>query len=304
MPRVPHTLEVQTGEIDVFESLRWHRLGSSDATTQRSELSFTKAFRVGKNTARVHLEKTTRETHMVTIHAEEEDLGPLLDQVPALLGASDTTHASFEPGPRVLRDVRLRGRRVRLVRVPWLYESLVGIVLQQRVAYVDAARSHQWLVREFGERSDEDGTLRVFPSPQTLMRIPPEAFRQAGVDHERAERLRNVGRTAHHLPKLLNLNFEDARALLSKIRGLGPWTVENLMGSALGDADALPTGDYWLPHTVAYGLAGEPRADDARMIELMEPLRPHRYRALLWLTLAGVKPVRYGPRMPRSGPTS
>ena len=45
---------------------------------------------------------------------------------------------------------------MRVVRVPWLYEALVGIVLQQRVADVDAARSHQWLVRAFGEQAIDD----------------------------------------------------------------------------------------------------------------------------------------------------
>ena len=298
-------LHFDTGEINLSETLRWQRLGPSDLTTRREDGLFAKAFRTPAHRARIEVRRATDgdASVEVTLTCEDEDVERLSERIPGLLGLHDTTHASFDPEARVLRDVRAEGRRVRLVHVPWLYELLVGITLQQRVAFVDAARSHHWLVREFGEDFDEaPSALRLFPSPAALMRLPPEAFREAGVDRERAERLRNVGRTAHHLHKLHAMSFDEARTLLGKIRGLGPWTIESLMGSGLGDPDALPLGDYWLPHVVAHALAGEPRADDARMLALMEPLRPHRYRALQWLMLAGAKPVRFGPRMSPSGP--
>lgn len=298
------SLLVPSASINIAETLRWQLLGQRDPTGRREEGRFTKAFRTAKHQARIDVTRAQAEepTLEVTLRCHASDVDTLRAMVPGILGLEDTSHAHFEPEPKVFRDARLRAQHVRLVRVPWLYELLAGIVLQQRVAYVDAVRSHHWLVREFGERFGDDESLLLFPSPQTLMRLPPEAFREAGVDRERADRLRHVGRTAHHLHKLHALSYGNARALLSKIPGLGPWTIEMLLGGGLGDPDALPLGDYWLPHTVAYALAGEPRATDARMIALMEPLRPHRYRALLWLMLAGAKPVRYGPKMPRSGP--
>jgi 3-methyladenine DNA glycosylase/8-oxoguanine DNA glycosylase len=72
------------------------------------------------------------------------------------------------------------------------------------------------------------------------------------------------------------------------------------MGAAWGDRDAVPTGDFHLPNTVAWALAGEPRADDDRMKELLEPYRPQRRRALLLLKTSGIKAPRYGPRTPKS----
>ncbi|MGZ4707920.1 MAG: DNA-3-methyladenine glycosylase 2 family protein, partial [Acidimicrobiales bacterium] len=67
---------------------------------------------------------------------------------------------------------------------------------------------------------------------------------------------------------------------------------------ALGDADAVIVGDYNLPHLVAFNLAGELRASDARMLELLEPERPHRARAVALLMTAGRTPPRHGPRLP------
>jgi 3-methyladenine DNA glycosylase/8-oxoguanine DNA glycosylase len=192
---------------------------------------------------------------------------------------------------RVLRDARLRARGLRLVRVPWLYELLVLIVIQQRVAHPDAMASHRHLLRRHGTLYSEGDPTLLFPSPLALSRMSPETFRDAGIDRERAERLRTVGRLAKHLPRIAAMPFAEARASLAKVPGLGPWTIEHFLGAGLADADAVPTADYWYPHTVAYALTGQERTDDVRMLELLEPFRPQRYRALLWLMAAGVGPA-------------
>jgi 3-methyladenine DNA glycosylase/8-oxoguanine DNA glycosylase len=80
---------------------------------------------------------------------------------------------------------------------------------------------------------------------------------------------------------------EQARAAIAGVPGCGPWTVEMTMGFALGDPDAVPTGDLHLPSQVGWALAREPDADDARMLELLEPYRGHRFRLLRLLLAAG-----------------
>ena len=66
-------------------------------------------------------------------------------------------------------------------------------------------------------------------------------------------------------------------------------------GPVFGDDDAVPVGDYHFPHTVSWNLAGEPRGDDARMLELLEPYRPQRGRVLRLLGLAGKRAPAFGP---------
>ena len=68
------------------------------------------------------------------------------------------------------------------------------------------------------------------------------------------------------------------------------------MYQAAGDADAVPVGDWHLPGHVGNALAGEPRADDARMLELLEPFRPHRGRVLRLLVSGVAAPPRRAPR--------
>jgi 3-methyladenine DNA glycosylase/8-oxoguanine DNA glycosylase len=69
------------------------------------------------------------------------------------------------------------------------------------------------------------------------------------------------------------------------------------MRVALGDPDAVSVGDYHIPSLVAWALAGERKADDARMLELLEPYRGQRGRVQRLLEVSGIYPERHGPRM-------
>ena len=67
---------------------------------------------------------------------------------------------------------------------------------------------------------------------------------------------------------------------------------------AFGDPDVVSVGDVHLPSTVSWALAGEPRATDERMLELLEPFRGQRGRVVRWIESAGIQAPRFGPRMP------
>jgi 3-methyladenine DNA glycosylase/8-oxoguanine DNA glycosylase len=78
--------------------------------------------------------------------------------------------------------------------------------------------------------------------------------------------------------------------------GIGPWTASIVRRLTFGDPDSVIVGDYNLPALVAWTLTGERRADDARMLELLEPFRGQRGRVQRLLTLAGARPPRRAPR--------
>jgi 3-methyladenine DNA glycosylase/8-oxoguanine DNA glycosylase len=81
------------------------------------------------------------------------------------------------------------------------------------------------------------------------------------------------------------------------LRGLGPWSVAEVARTALGDADAVSVGDFHVPNVVAWALTGEPRGTDERMLELLEPYRPHRGRVQRLLEASGIRAPSFGPRM-------
>jgi 3-methyladenine DNA glycosylase/8-oxoguanine DNA glycosylase len=68
--------------------------------------------------------------------------------------------------------------------------------------------------------------------------------------------------------------------------GVGEWTAAETAQRAFGDADALSVGDYHLASMVGWRLLGY-AIDDPAMVELLEPLRPHRHRAVRLLEVTG-----------------
>ena len=68
--------------------------------------------------------------------------------------------------------------------------------------------------------------------------------------------------------------------------GVGEWTAAETAQRAFGDADALSVGDYHISKMVGWRLSVA-RSTTRRWSELLEPMRPHRHRAVRLLRSAG-----------------
>jgi 3-methyladenine DNA glycosylase/8-oxoguanine DNA glycosylase len=209
-----------------------------------------------------------------------------LERLEPLLGLADDPSA-FTPARGPLATLARRGRGLHLVRSPWVFDVLCQLVLQQRVSFRDAARAHRHLVRALDEAAPGPPGLLLPPAPRHWLRASSEEYRRAGVDGQRAGRLRAAAREAKSIDATFDRGAASARASLAGIPGCGPWTVGMVMGFALGDPDAVPVGDLHLPSLVSRALVGEPRADDARMLALLEPYRGHRFRLIRLLLATG-----------------
>jgi 3-methyladenine DNA glycosylase/8-oxoguanine DNA glycosylase len=208
-----------------------------------------------------------------------------LERVPSLLGLEDHP-AAFSPPPGPLATLARRGRGLRLSRTPWVFDLLCQFVLQQRVTFRDAARAWGRLVRGRGETAPGPPGLLLPLAPRAWLRLGADDFRRAGVDLQRAGRLRAAASAAPSVDATFGQPLPAARDSLSGVRGCGPWTVGMVLGFGLGDPDAVVTGDLHLPSAVARALVGEPRADDERMLALLEPYRGHRFRLVRLLLAA------------------
>jgi 3-methyladenine DNA glycosylase/8-oxoguanine DNA glycosylase len=223
--------------------------------------------------------------------------GWALDGVPALLGFDDEPE-SFAPAHPLVRDLQRRSRGLRLGRSGSVAEVLVPTILEQKVTGIEARRSYGRLVRRFGEPAPGPLGLTLPPDPARLAALPYHAFHPCGVERRRADTIRRTCARAARLDRLAHAAPADATRVLTAFPGVGPWTAAEVCAIALGDPDAVSVGDYHLPHVVAWALAGEPRADDARMLELLEPFRPQRARVIRLLVGAGAGPPRRAPPAP------
>lgn len=235
--------------------------------------------------------------HANGIHARAwgQGAGSLLDRVPRLVSAYDTY--SIETDHQRLRDILARTRGLRLGSTGAVHEAVVGAVLGQVVTKTEGKRSLCSIVEAFGDHAPgPNRSVRLFPAPDLLANLSYDELHSHGVERKRAATLIEVSRRSRRLVEVLTMDVDDAQRRLLAIRGIGPWTAALVMGQAYGDRDAIPVGDYHLPNLVAWALAGEPRGDDARMLELLEPHRPHRRHVLMAIKQSGIKAPRYGPR--------
>lgn len=221
----------------------------------------------------------------------------LAEHAPELLGFSDPA-SDFSPPEGPARRLWRRAPGLRLARYPSVYVRTVQAVLQQLVTTKEALRSWRRLVGALGKPAPGPLELMLPPAPEDVAGAPSHLFSSCGIAQRRARTLRLVARFAKTLESSAQSGWSSLEPELLGIPGVGPWTAEYVRGSALADPDAVILGDYGLPHSVAWALAGEPRSDDQRMVELLEPFRGNRYRVIRLVHAAGGLAPRRGHRRP------
>lgn len=219
------------------------------------------------------------------------------DTLPDLLGERDEA-TGFAPRHPKLAEAHRRCPGLRIPRTGRVFEVLVPTILEQKVHGIAARASWRRLVGAHGVPAPGPAPagMRVPPPAEVWRRIPSWEFHRAGVDPKRSRAIVTAAAVADRLEQTVAMGPEEAAARLRAVPGIGVWTAAEVAQRALGDADAVSVGDFHLAAMVGWSLLGRP-LDDPGMVEYLEPLRPHRYRAIRLLEVTGqaVKP-KFGPR--------
>lgn len=280
------------GPVSPGHTLAPHRRGPGDPCFQvdadgaiwRTSLQPT-----GPVTARI----TRAGVDTVACEAWGEGAAEFLANLPALLGADDDA-SDFRPEHPTVAVAHARVPHLRIGRTGRVLEALIPAILEQRVQGIDAFRSWRLLVRKYGTPAPGPAPeqMRVPPSADAWKRIPSWEFHKANVDPGRARTIVGVAQRADSLER------QTTATPLMALPGVGVWTAAETAQRAFGDADALSVGDYHLSTMIGWTLLGYPIDDDA-MEDLLEPMRPHRYRAVRLLEVSGLAYLpRRGARMP------
>jgi 3-methyladenine DNA glycosylase/8-oxoguanine DNA glycosylase len=223
----------------------------------------------------------------------------LLDALPAMLGAGDDA-SDFVPTDPTVAAAHRRVPHLRLGRTGQVLEALIPAVLEQRVPGADAFRSWRLLVTKFGTPppGPAPARMRVPPSADVWGHIPSWEFHRANVDPGRARTVVSCAQRASSLERLTSWPAARARDALTSLPGVGVWTAAETAQRAFGDPDALSVGDYHIAKMIGWTLLGRPIVD-ADMVELLEPMRPHRHRVVRLLEASGLAyEPRRGSRLP------
>jgi DNA-3-methyladenine glycosylase II len=158
------------------------------------------------------------------------------------------------------------------------YGALVRSIVGQQLSSKAARSIYERLIALF------DGHT---PTPRELLDMDPEEIRGVGLSRAKVAFLRDLAEHIEDgeldLEALPELPDDEVLEQLTRVKGLGPWTVDMFLMFHLGRPDVLPVGDQGIRRAVqiAYGLEEVPTAEELERIA--EPWRPHRTLACLYL---------------------
>lgn len=157
------------------------------------------------------------------------------------------------------------------------FETLVLLVVEQQLSLASAAAIM--------------GRLRdaIVPfTPETLLGLTERRLRGLGLSGAKVKYCRALAEAfadGRLKPaRLARLDDEAVAAELTKVKGIGPWTAEIYLLSALGRLDVLPAGDLALQAAAQHLYDLPERPDSRALIEMGEAWRPYRSVAarILW----------------------
>jgi DNA-3-methyladenine glycosylase II len=180
----------------------------------------------------------------------------------------------------------------RLTRLPSmdLFGALLFQVTGQQLSVLATRRIVARIQELFG------GHL---PSPAELLSLDSARLREAGLSWRKIGTLRDLaarladGRLDQDV--LAGLPDDELIAELTKIPGIGPWTVQGAMLVALGREDVVLPGDLALRKAIqaAYQLGHLPSQDE--VLAIAEKWRPYRSLATSYLFSAALESAAASP---------
>lgn len=223
----------------------------------------------------------------------------VVGRVPELLGGGDDWSDLDVSAVPMLAETMRRTPGLRLPRVGLVLEMMIPAIIEQRITSLEARHSWRVLVNEFGTPAPGPVPvgLRVVPDAATWIRIPSWKWHRAGVDPSRSRSCIRAAQVAAGLERTLDSpGGPDVERRMRSVPGVGVWTAAETAQRSHGDGDAVSVGDYHVHDVVGFALTGE-RADDDRMLELLEPWKGHRQRVVRLIYASGFRKPRFGPRM-------
>jgi 3-methyladenine DNA glycosylase/8-oxoguanine DNA glycosylase len=222
-----------------------------------------------------------------------------VEHAPDLVGLDDDRHdalAGFATDDPVVAPLLGQCAGLRLVRTRAVADIGIATVIEQRVTGLEARRVWARLVRRYGTRAPAVPDLMVPPAASLVAALADHTRHDLGIEGRRGAAMSRLAAEADALDRAAQHDDDTLIRRLRSLPGVGPWTTATVVHLVQGHPDAVPVGDWHFPRHVAYALAGERVADDARMLELLEPFRPFRGYVLRLILSSRPGPPRRVPR--------
>lgn len=165
-----------------------------------------------------------------------------------------------------------------------LYHCLMKCIIHQQLNLPFAFTLTERFVHTFGELKDG---VWFYPLPETIAKLDYADLRDLQFSMRKSEYAidtsRMIAEGILNLDELASLTDEEIMKKLVKIRGIGPWTVQNILLFGLGRPNLFPMADIGLQNAIKrhFGLTDKPTKDE--MLEMSREWQPYLSYASLYL---------------------
>jgi DNA-3-methyladenine glycosylase II len=155
----------------------------------------------------------------------------------------------------LLKDLVKRFKGYRIIGQPDLFESLVWAVLGQQINLQFAYTLKQRFVEQFGERVNHSGTdYFLFPQPEIVSQLTDHDLLPLQFSRQKSKYVKLIGEAfvSKSISKetLSKLSFDDAKAELMKIKGIGNWTANYALMKTFRYPNAFPLEDAGIHNAI------------------------------------------------------
>lgn len=164
------------------------------------------------------------------------------------------------------------------------YHELASSIISQQLSVKAAATIEGRFKALFGG---------AFPEPEQILTKDTEELRAVGLSYQKAGYIQDLARHildgSVRFDTLDQLSNADIITELTKVKGIGEWTVHMFLIFCMGRLDVLPTGDLGIRTGIMrlYNLDTLPKPDDIRLIAEQHQWHPYESVAswYIWQSL-------------------
>lgn len=171
-----------------------------------------------------------------------------------------------------------------LVREPSVYSCLLKSIIHQQLNMAFASVLTQRFVTTYGEQVDD---VWFYPSPEVVAAIPADDLRALQFSQRKAEYVIGVGQKIVNgeldLTQFPSMSDEEIIDVLVKLRGVGPWTAQNVLLFGLGRMDIFPFADIGIQNALKKQFNMERKPTILEMEEWTKAWKPYLSYASLYL---------------------
>lgn len=165
-----------------------------------------------------------------------------------------------------------------------LYDCIMKCIIHQQLNLSFAFQLSSSFAQTFGFEIDG---VWFYPRPEDVAKLSYEDLRKMKFSQRKAEYVIDTSRliASGELPldELPNMSDDEVMKTLVKVRGIGPWTVQNVLMFGLGRPNLFPVADIGLQNAIKRYFDLEEKPSKEEMVQYSKEWSPYQSYASLYL---------------------